>query len=81
MSDSDCSNCDEDCEYRDYTYDCYVHSCKQINDVTSSEMKQKLIAFKKDIGDLAEKHAEYQSVLYSIDQILEAIDDFQGIKK
>lgn len=40
MSDSDCSNCDKNCKFRDYSYDCYVNECLEIkNNLTEDDYK------------------------------------------
>lgn len=37
MSDSSCSNCDKECEFRDYSYNCWVSEIKHVKETLNEE--------------------------------------------
>jgi len=75
MSDSDCSNCPEECGYRDWSYDCYVTNSLRLKTVTTPEMVERLKQLKEDIQSLAEEHDEFGSIMFGINQVLEVFED------
>ena len=55
MSDSSCSNCNKDCDFRDFSYDCYKQSIDEIKSCLTEEDYEILKILKTKLENAYEK--------------------------
>jgi hypothetical protein len=72
MSDSSCSNCEKECEFRDYSYECWVNEIKKVKNLLKKEDIEllKVIISKYNNDDIKYSFDEFYNLNSAANEIV-----------
>ena len=81
MSDSDCSNCPkQECEYRDYSYNCHVRELKEIKRSLTKEDMNKINELKQILENAFNKE-QNETIRIAERELNEIIEMYEESQK
>jgi hypothetical protein len=83
MSDSSCSNCSKECEFRDYSYECWVNEIKKVKEHLNKEdidLLKKVIS-KYDNEELKYSLDVFHNLNNTAKEIVSMWEDVEKVEK